>query len=120
MPPEKSDPAYLLDMLTYAEMAVALVEGMTYERYQADKVVQLAVERAIEIVGEAARRVSRDFQQQHPEVPWQPIVAQRHILAHEYGEVQADRIWRVATIHLPELVARLKPLTPDPPKTAED
>lgn len=62
-----------------------------------------AVERQIEIIGEAARRVSDDFRVAHPEIAWRPIIAQRHILAHEYGEIEDDLIWRVATIHVPEL-----------------
>ena len=115
MPPEKTDPAYLLDMLRYAQLVQTLVKDLDFDRFESDTTTRLAVERAIEIIGEAARKVSREFQQQHPEVPWQPIVAQRHILAHEYGEVQADRIWRVVTIHMPELIRLLKPIVPTPP-----
>lgn len=120
MPPEMADPAYLLDMLQYARKAVSLVSGMDLNGYLDDRTIQLAVERAVEIVGEAARRVSREFQNHHPEIAWQPIIAQRHILAHEYGEVQADRIWRVATIHLPELIRQLEPLVPPSPPIMED
>ena len=74
-----------------------------------------AVERQIEIIGEAARRVSKDFQEAHPEIPWRPIQAQRHVLAHEYGEIKHDRIWRVADVHIPELILLLAPLVPEPP-----
>jgi uncharacterized protein with HEPN domain len=43
-----------------------------------------------------------------------PIQAQRHVLAHEYGEIKHERIWRVATVHIPELVKQLAALLPEP------
>jgi hypothetical protein len=53
------------------------------------------------IIGEAARKVSMAFQEEHPEIPWRPIMEQRHVLAHEYGEIQQDRVWRVAATRVP-------------------
>ena len=76
-----------------------------------------SVERQIEIIGEAARRVSMEFQQAQPDIPWRPIQAQRHVLAHEYGEIKHDRIWRVVTVHIPDLIEQLEPLIPNPPQT---
>jgi uncharacterized protein with HEPN domain len=73
---------------------------------------------AVEIIGEAARRVSQEFKQQHPEIPWARIVAQRNVLAHEYGEVDPTRMWRLVVEHLPELIEQLEPLVPEAP--AED
>jgi uncharacterized protein with HEPN domain len=78
-----------------------------------------AVERAVLVIGEAARKVSREFQEAHPEVPWRPIVAQRHILVHEYGEIDHAKIWRVATVHVPELVRVIEPLVPRPPEDSD-
>ena len=79
-----------------------------------------AVERQVEIIGEAARRISKPFQEAHPEVSWRPIQAQRHVLAHDYGEIRHDRLWRVTTDHVPELIALLTPLLPaDPPEGGE-
>lgn len=115
MRPEARDAALLWDMCAYAREAASFVEGMTYHAFTKDRRTQLAVERAVEIVGEAARKVSRTFQQAHPDVPWQKIVAQRHVLAHEYGEIKLDRVWRIATEHLPALVAQLAPLIPESP-----
>ena len=77
--------------------------------------LQLAVERAIEIIGEAARLISASFKEQHPEIPWQQIIAQRHVLAHDYGEISHDRIWLVATRWIPDLINQLEPLLPLPP-----
>lgn len=82
--------------------------------YGADLLLRSAVERQIEIIGEAARRISKKFRDAHPEIPWRPIQAQRHVLGHDYGEIKHDRIWRVAETHVPELVALLDPLVPEP------
>lgn len=117
MQPEKTDAAYLWDMLEAAKSVVQMVQGMDYDHYFADRKTQLAVERQIEIIGEAARRVSDGFCRSHGDIPWVKIVAQRHVLAHEYGQIQQDRIWRVATIHIPELISQLELLLPPPPET---
>jgi uncharacterized protein with HEPN domain len=77
--------------------------------------MQLAVERAIEIIGEAARNLTPAFRDAHPEIPWRPIIAQRHVLAHDYGDIKQDRIWRVVTVHVPDLISQLEPLVPPPP-----
>jgi predicted nucleotidyltransferase len=51
----------------------------------------------------------------HPEIPWRKIIAQRNVLAHEYGEVEPSLVWVLVTDHLPRLVAQLEPLLPPPP-----
>ncbi|MBC7833831.1 MAG: DUF86 domain-containing protein [Phycisphaerales bacterium] len=73
------------------------------------------MERELEIVGEAARGVSEPFRFAHTEIPWRKIVAHRHVLAHEYGAIRLDDLWRVATVHAKDLVASLTPLIPPPP-----
>ncbi len=118
MLPEQGDPSFLWDMLRYGRGVVDAVRGHSFESYLLDENLRLATERRIEIIGEAARHVSRAFQDAHPEIPWRIIAAQRHVLAHEYGEIKHDRIWRVATIHVPELIGLLAPLVPTPPPQA--
>jgi len=111
----EGDPARLLDMHQFAIDVRDFVAGRSYEQYVNDKMLRRAVERSIEIIGEAARNVSPAFQAAHPQVPWRLIVAQRHVLAHEYGEIKDERIWRVATVHIPELIASLRGLIGPPP-----
>lgn len=57
---------------------------MKYDQYIHDKRTSMEVERAVEIIGEAARNVSEDFKQVHPEIPWAGIIGQRNVLAHKY------------------------------------
>lgn len=118
MSPESRDSAYLWDMLDAARTLAKITSGMSLDQYRQDRVTQLAVERLIEIIGEAARRVSDTFKQAHPEIPWQPIIGQRNVLAHEYGEISHFQIWKVVTTHIHDLSAKLEPLIPPlPPET---
>ena len=108
MRPEDRDAGCLWDMLDAARTVHDFTTGVGLDDYRADRKLQLAVERAIEIIGEAARLVSASFKEQHPEIPWQQIIAQRHVLAHDYGEISHDRIWLVATRRIPELINQLR------------
>ncbi len=65
------------------------------------------------VIGEAARHVSDELQDQHPEIPWQQIIGQRNVLAHDYGEILVERVWLTATKSLPELLNRLDQILPD-------
>lgn len=86
------------------------VRGKSFEQFLADPLLRDAVERRIEIIGEAARGVSEQTRQTLPDIPWRAIIVQRHRLSHEYGSVDHRLIWDVATIHAPRLAARLAPL----------
>ena len=116
---ERADAGYLWDMLVYARGIATSVGGLTFEAYQADEDVRLAVERRLEIIGEAARKISRSLKAAHPEIPWRRIVAQRNVLAHEYGEVDDVLVWNVAREEIPTLVRALEPLVPSPPHEQE-
>jgi uncharacterized protein with HEPN domain len=112
---ERGDAAFLWDMLESAQSALNMVNGLEFERYAGDRRTRRAVEREIEIIGEAARCVSADFKAAHTEIPWDKIVRQRHKLAHDYADIQDEIIWRVLQIHLPALVSSLQGLVPKPP-----
>ena len=93
MPLDKNDAAYLWDMLEAARGVVRSAENLTFKEYRVDENLRLAIERRIEIIGEAAGCVSQAVQQAHPGIPWRRIIAQRHVLAHEYGEIDDELIW---------------------------
>jgi len=119
MPLERRDPAYLWDMLQAAKSVLEFTRGTAYEDYAQDEMLQAAVERKVEIIGEAARRVSRAFQMEHSEIPWSQMAAQRNVIIHEYDRLDAVRIWELVTRHLPRLVEQLAPLIPEPPPDPE-
>ena len=112
MLPETRDASYLWDMLDAARAVRDFVSGRSYKDYRQDRMLRGAVERHIEIIGEAAGRVSKTFRDAHPEVPWQRIIAQRNVLVHEYGDIQHDLMWKAATVHIPALVDTLERLSP--------
>lgn len=107
MPPER-DPAYLWDMLNAARGVVSSLQGLVYEQYLSDENLRLATERRIEIIGEAARRISPAFKDAHPEIPWRPIVDQRNVLIHAYDEIADERVWQLAKHHIPDLIEQLE------------
>jgi len=110
MRPNDRDAACLWDMADAVRTALELTKGYDRLRYLGDRAMQLAVERLVEIIGEAARRVSTEFQHAHPEIPWRSIIAQRHVLAHEYGQIKQERMWRVVAEELPRLAEALSSL----------
>jgi uncharacterized protein with HEPN domain len=108
------DEALLLDILLAARDAKEFSRGLTRESLGASKLHQHAIVRALGIVGEAAGKVSREFRDAHPEVPWKQIVGLRNRLIHDYTNVDLGRVWEVVTEHVPVLIARVEPLVPPP------
>ena len=115
MPPDARDPAYLWDMLDAARSIQEFTHKAVFNDYAGNKMMRSAVERQLEILGEAARRVSDGFKDEHPGVPWRQIVGLRNLLAHEYGDIRDERVWQIVSGDLPALIDHLKPLVPPRP-----
>ena len=112
MRPEERDAAYLWDMLHAARDAAAITAGLTAQQLQRDRVRMLALERSMELIGEAARRISDKFRAKHGQIPWQEIIGLRNILAHEYGRVDHAQLHATAMKDVPALIAALTKLLP--------
>ncbi len=104
------DSAYVGHMLDMARKAVAKTNGVTRDIYERDENLRLALTHLVQVIGEAGRRVSREFCDEHPEIPWQDIVGMRHKLVHDYMGVDEDIVWQVVTEDLPPLTASLEKL----------
>lgn len=102
------DDVRLKHMLQYAREAVELVAGKTRDDLKADRMLQLALTRLLEIVGEAATRVTPERQNQHPEIPWRIIAGMRNRLIHGYDAVDLDVLWNTVTDDLPPLIAQIE------------
>ena len=100
------------DMRIHAERARQFLGARTLDEFLADLLVQDAVIRCVEVVGEAARLVSEDTRRRAPGIPWTLITGMRHVLAHDYGTVDLEKVYEVVTVHLPELLAHLATLIP--------
>ena len=108
MLPEDRNAAYLWDISDAARTIIQFTSGLKIEDYLKDRKLQLAIERLIEIIGEAANRLSPEFKDKHPEIPWRKIIAQRNVIAHEYGEIRQERIWTVISVNIPELIEKIE------------
>lgn len=97
-------------MLDAADTVIELTSGRTLLDYERTKWLRLAVERSIEIIGEAARHVTDEFRAEHPYIAWSAIIATRHVFAHEYGDLKHDKVWRIATTYVPPLTRQLRPI----------
>ncbi len=116
MKPESRDKAYLWDMLQAADEARELCRGFTFETIVGDRRTLLALERLMELIGEAARRVSEEFQLAHPEIEWRKIIGLRNVLAHEYGQIDHRRLFLTATHDTAALSRKLSAILPDQEK----
>jgi len=104
----RSDRHRLQHMLDHAREAADLVRGRTRSDLDRERVLSLALVRLLEIVGEAAARVSPDLQRQHGHVPWSEIVGLRNRLIHGYDAVDLDVLWQIVADDLPPLIAQLQ------------
>jgi len=104
---DERDEGLLRDMLKACREAQDFMQGASVGDFLEDRRLALAVERCLEIVGEAAGRMSPGFRNAHPEIPWQRIRGLRNILAHDYGFVDSDAIYNVAKDDVPVLAATL-------------
>lgn len=108
------DRAHLLDILEAARLAVAYLEGLSEEEFLADSQRQDSAIRRLEIIGEAARRVSSETQADHPEIPWSAMIGMRNILIHRYDDVDLSLVFRTVRTDLARLIAVLEPLVLPP------
>jgi uncharacterized protein with HEPN domain len=95
-------------MLDAATKAIAFTSGLTRNDLESSEPLTLALVRLLEILGEAAKNVSEDFRQAHPEIPWRQIGGTRDRLIHGYFDVDLDIIWLIVTSDLPSLIRHLK------------
>lgn len=97
-------------MIEAAETVREFITGRERPGLDNDRILLFALVRAIEIIGEAAARISDETRAANPSVPWLTIIAMRNRLIHAYFDVDADIIWRTATEEIPELLLLLETL----------
>jgi uncharacterized protein with HEPN domain len=110
------DTANLLDILEAARLAAAYVSGKTKEEFLRDSQCQDAVIRRLEIIGEAARRVSDATRARLPHLPWSAMVNMRNLMIHEYDHIDLAVVWDTVQNHLPTLIESIARLVPPPEK----
>src|SRR3954466_9008714 len=91
-------------LLLAARDAHGFVQGLDEAAFRASRLHQSAVIRSLEVIGEAAGKVSPATQQANPAIPWREIIGMRHRLIHGYAEIRLELVWAVATERLPSLI----------------
>jgi uncharacterized protein with HEPN domain len=120
MSPDAKDMTRLWDMLDAARTAVEFTRAVRFEDFLKDRKTRNAVERNLEIIGEAARRVSEETRQSLSDIPWRSVIGMRNVLAHEYGEIRYEILWTVVRDKLAPLIERLEAIGVNSPPTAEE
>lgn len=110
----KDEAVFLEHMLMTARKIAARTAGLTRGTYDANEDLQIVFTHLVQVLGEAAGRVSSVTRTAHSEIPWQQIVGMRNRLVHDYLSVDLDILWTVVTERIPELIVILEAVvTPD-------
>lgn len=112
MQPSERDAAHLWDMLQACREIRDFTGDAEWEDFIGDRKLCLAVERSLEIVGEAAGKVSEGFQKRASSISWRQIRSMRNILVHEYGQIDYEIVYKTVTEDIPGLIASLEALLP--------
>ncbi len=104
----RDDSISIRQMLDHAREAVGIAASRSREDLDRDRILNLALTRLIEIIGEAANRVTSATQAEHPDIPWPQIIGMRNRVIHAYDEVDLDILWDVIELDLPPLIEQME------------
>lgn len=107
------DSASLLDIVKAGQLILQFAQEISREQLELDILRQSAILYQIAIMGEATKRLSREFRQQHPEVPWDDVGGMRDIITHQYDRLDLNIVWQVIQRNIPELLTMITPLLPN-------
>jgi uncharacterized protein with HEPN domain len=102
------DQVRLRHMLDAAKQAQLFMEGKDRGSLDTDPMLLLAVVKAIEIIGEAAAKITKERQAEIPQIPWPQIISMRNRLTHAYFDIDTEVVWRTITEDLPHLISELE------------
>jgi uncharacterized protein with HEPN domain len=108
MPLNENDLSFLIDIVDCIMDINEFTKEIGFYEFEKDKMRKLAVERQLEIIGQAANKISKDTQNILKNIPWPNIIGLRNKLAHDYGEILAERIWIISKNSIQELLKELE------------
>jgi uncharacterized protein with HEPN domain len=104
----KNDLSYLIDIVDCIIDIKDFTESIEFHQFEKDKMRKLAVERQLEIIGQAANKISLETQNNMKNIPWKNIIGLRNKLAHDYGEILAERIWEISKDSIQDLLKEIE------------
>jgi len=108
MPLNENDLSFIMDIVDCIIDINEFTSGIQFYEFEKDKMRKLAVERQLEVIGQAANKVSKETQDILKSIPWKNIIGLRNKLAHDYGEILAERIWVISRNSIQELKDELE------------
>ena len=112
----RRDDAWLLDMLLAARDAVGFAAPLTFPKFKDDPLQHLAILKSVEIIGEAALRISEETKAKHADIAWTEVVGMRRRFVNTCFAIRFDALWQTVQNDLPPLIAQLEPLVPPEPE----
>ncbi|MCL1865674.1 MAG: DUF86 domain-containing protein [Spirochaetes bacterium] len=104
----ENDLSFFIDIVDCIMDIEEFTKGIGFYEFEKDKMRKLAVERELEIIGQAANKISKETQDNMVNIPWGNIIGLRNKLAHDYGEILAERIWAISKNSIQELLKELE------------
>ncbi len=105
----RSDEVVLQDIVNGARLVTQFVQGFDKTSFANDWKTHSAVLYQLTVIGEAVKRLSKEFRAQHAEIPWGLMAGMRDHLIHGYDLVDWDEVWKTATSDVPDLLSKVEP-----------
>ena len=106
------DREHIMDIILSARLVRSYVEGIEIDDFLRDTQLQDSVIRRLEVVGEAAGRITPRFREQHATIPWREMIGMRNRMIHRYDDIDLEIVWNTARESIPMLLELIEPLTP--------
>jgi uncharacterized protein with HEPN domain len=114
------DRTRILHMIDASRRAIDFTKDSVQQDFDKNELLQLALVKLIEIIGEAANGISHNYREKHPEIPWAEIIAMRNRLVHAYFAIDLDILWQTVQVDIPPLLVLLENLGNNFRDNAED
>jgi len=110
----RRDQTALFDVVLAAQQIQRYTQEIDRTQLESNDEKQAAILYRIIVIGEATKRISQTFREQHPDIAWKEMAGMRDRISHRYDQVNLDVVWDVVQNKIPQLLAQIEPLLPSP------